>query len=399
MRQTRFVLLAATVMIGCAQPALAEGTADQAAAAAPAPAPVPAPAPAPAKKPPSELEKIWKVPTLYKNDKSDGLNELRIVGRLHLDNYVVDSDVGNADDFVVRRARLGLRARLFRKLDVNVQGDFNLEGGTAPFYTRLTDAYAAWKFSDEATLTVGKQSTAFTVDGATSGNSLITIDRGNINQNFGVPNEYATGVTLGGKHGKWTYKAGVFSGGAENGEFGRFNGGAVAIVQLGYDLGSVIGVKKAVLKGEYLHANINANSNLFRTLSDVGALSLAIDDGTWGLTLEGVLANGALTQSDGKGFMIMPWYNLSKQVQLVGRFTHMTSDANNGLRFSRYENVPTNNRRGDRYNEVYAGVNWYIHGHNLKLQTGLTYANMRDRANDGGRYDGINWTTGFRISW
>jgi phosphate-selective porin OprO/OprP len=392
LRPSRFPLFVAATLAGSAQIAHAETAAEQVAA------PAPTPAPAPAKKPPSELEKIWAVPTLYKNDKSDGLNEIRIVGRFHLDNYVIDSDLGNANDLVVRRARLGLRAKLFHKLEANVQGDFNLEGGPAPFYTRLTDAYLAWKFSDAATLTVGKSSTEFTVDGATSGNRLITIDRSNINQNFGVAQEYLPGVTLGGKSGKWSYKAGVFSAGRNGGEFGDFTGGYAFVGSLGYDLGSAIGVKKAVLKGEYLYHKPNARANLLPNYEHVGALNLTLDDGNWGLTAEGVIADGALGQSDGHGLMVMPWINFSKQFQLVGRFTHMKSDANNGLRFSRYENVVTN-RRGDRYNEAYAGLNYYIHSHNLKLQTGLSYANMRDRANDGGRYDGINWTTGFRVSW
>jgi phosphate-selective porin OprO/OprP len=44
-------------------------------------------------------------------------------------------------------------------------------------------------------------------------------------------------------------------------------------------------------------------------------------------------------------------------------------------------------------------MNYYLYGHKLKLQTGLQYADMRDRAADGGKYTGWSWTTGFRISW
>jgi phosphate-selective porin OprO/OprP len=55
--------------------------------------------------------------------------------------------------------------------------------------------------------------------------------------------------------------------------------------------------------------------------------------------------------------------------------------------------------RGDPYNELYLGANYFLYGHQLKLQTGLQMAHMRDRANDGGAYSGVSWTTGLRIGW
>jgi phosphate-selective porin OprO/OprP len=55
--------------------------------------------------------------------------------------------------------------------------------------------------------------------------------------------------------------------------------------------------------------------------------------------------------------------------------------------------------KGDEYQEIYAGLNYYLYGHKLKLQTGLTYSMMEDSANDGGKYDGWTWTTGVRLSF
>ena len=55
--------------------------------------------------------------------------------------------------------------------------------------------------------------------------------------------------------------------------------------------------------------------------------------------------------------------------------------------------------RGDRYHELYAGANYYFYGHKLKLQTGVQFADMDDRAGDGGAYSGISWTTGLRVGW
>ena len=38
-------------------------------------------------------------------------------------------------------------------------------------------------------------------------------------------------------------------------------------------------------------------------------------------------------------------------------------------------------------------------GHKLKLQGGIQFADMRDRANDGGAYSGVAGPSGFRMSW
>ena len=55
--------------------------------------------------------------------------------------------------------------------------------------------------------------------------------------------------------------------------------------------------------------------------------------------------------------------------------------------------------RGDEYKELYLGANYYFYGHRLKLQTGVQFADMNDRANDGGAYSGVAWTTGLRVGW
>lgn len=86
----------------------------------------------------SLFDPLWKAATLHKDDKAPLLNELRLTGRLHLDNYVLDAEQGSASDLVARRARLGARARLFDNLEAAVEGDFDLEGG--PVFTRLTAA-------------------------------------------------------------------------------------------------------------------------------------------------------------------------------------------------------------------------------------------------------------------
>lgn len=68
------------------------------------------------------------------------------------------------------------------------------------------------------------------------------------------------------------------------------------------------------------------------------------------------------------------------------------------IRFSNCESAVLPGR-GNEYNEYYLGLNYFIYGHKLKVQTGLQYVDMNDRPNDGGAWHGVSWTTGLRVSW
>jgi phosphate-selective porin OprO/OprP len=96
--------------------------------------------------------------------------------------------------------------------------------------------------------------------------------------------------------------------------------------------------------------------------------------------------------------MAMPFVNVTDKVQLVGRYTFLRSDGENGVRLNTYESRVASGR-GDRYRELYIGVNYFFYAHKLKLQSGLQFADMDDRARDGGEYSGMSWTTGVRVGW
>jgi len=110
------------------------------------------------------------------------------------------------------------------------------------------------------------------------------------------------------------------------------------------------------------------------------------------------IASGYLGQSDLKAFQAMPFFNFGPELQFVGRYTAISSTDPNGIRLATYESrvVPG---RGDRYDELYLGANYYFYGHRLKVQTGLQFADMDDTANDGGAYSGTSWVTGLRVGW
>ena len=127
-------------------------------------------------------------------------------------------------------------------------------------------------------------------------------------------------------------------------------------------------------------------------------INFRFDDTSWGARGEFTAASGYLGQSDLWGVQAMPFYNVTDKLQGVARYTYLQSEHPNGVRLATYESRVVTGR-GDQYNEIYLGANYYFYGHRLKLQTGVQFADMDDQANDGGAYSGVSWTTGLRVGW
>lgn len=356
--------------------------------------------PAPEK---SIYEKIWGLAVLYKNDDAPFLQELSLVGRQQNEWYYFDADQGQDDDWINRRTRIGLKAKLLGTITAHVETDLDLQDHD-PIYNKLTDAYLRWSPSKEFNLTVGKHGVKFTHDGSTSSTQLITIDRSNIANNFWFPEEYIPGVSVNGELGNWLYNVGYFTSGEASPEFGDFNAGSFGLVSVGYNFADALNVDKAILRLDYVYqdehpGNTRGTPNPFtRNHEQVASLNFMYENGPWGLGTDLVGSKGYRGQPDLFGLQIMPSYYLADGWQLVLRYTYIDSDGNNGIRLARYENQIVTGR-GDEYNEIYFGVNKYFYGHKLKWQTGVQYTTMDDNADDGGEYDGWGVTTGIRISW
>ncbi len=376
-------------------------------------------------------DSVWNSLTLYKNQDSFLLNEFRIVGRAHFDEYGEDSNLGWDQDWIVRRLRIGGVATFVQNLTLHVEVDLNPQnpGGAlyvpSPAYQRLTFASLAWKFSDALTVTVGKHPAQFTLDGGTTSNDLLTIDRNNLSNNLWFTAAFFSGVSLSGKIGAFQYHTGLFSGGSyfeaqspfedSSKEFGNFNGSNFWLASAGYDFAGRLGVRKALLRADFVYNPPDSQDNT-KNFNAVGSLNFQFDAGRWGFSTDTAIGSGSLGQSDVWGAVVMPWFNITKKLQLAGRYTYISSAEPDGIAFSRYANVQAVNdnangtvktnsfrkvstQRGDEYNEVYLGVNYYLYGNQLKLQTGWNYSWMKDSARNGGDYNGWGWTTGLRVSW
>jgi phosphate-selective porin OprO/OprP len=340
-------------------------------------------------------ESLWELPTLYKGDGF--IKEFRITGRFHGDVYSIDSAQGYDSDWVVRRLRAGTLIKLQGNLEIKAEVAFDPQNDN-PAYIGFTDLYIKWKQSDALAITVGKQGMPFTLDGATSSNNLQVLERSNLANNFWFGQEYFSAVSVSGKINEWQYYLGVASNDV-NEEFGDFDASYFGVASIGYDFAKTLGAKKALLRLDYVYQDTDPNSSGTRNFEHIGSLNFQYDQGQWGVSTDVTGAVGSGTQSDAWGVSVMPWYKITDKLEVVGRYTHLDSSDPDGLRLNgRYEGRIVSGR-GDQYDEAYVGLNYYICGHKLKIQTGWTYATMEDSANNGGRYDGWAWTTGLRFSF
>ena len=343
----------------------------------------------------SIYDKIWSLAKLYHNDGAI-VQDVSFTGRAQLDYNHLESNVGDNDAWEVRRLRAGLKVKFLDKWLLHGEVDFANQDFEDTSYRRMTDIYLSYTASDAFVFTLGKHSVKFTLDGGTSSKELTAIDRSNLANNLWFSEEYAPGVSVAGKVRRWQYFLGWFSSDG-NPEFGNFDAGTFLLTSVGYDFAEQLRADKAVLRLDYVHQTPDEGNEATRPFENIGSLNFNLEKGRFGLGADFSAGQGYGKQGDVRGFTVMPSWHASKNVQLVLRYTQLHGD-DNAIRFARYESHVTSGR-GDRYREVYAGANWYLYGHKLKLQTGIQYATMDDSRHDGGDYDGWSLVSGLRVSW
>jgi phosphate-selective porin OprO/OprP len=142
----------------------------------------------------------------------------------------------------------------------------------------------------------------------------------------------------------------------------------------------------------------DADNTFTRQLEHVASVHVRFEEDRWGLRADVSRGDGYLGQGDMRALLVMPFVNITGRLQAVGRYTLIDSDDANAIRLGAYESRLVSGR-GDEYRELYLGANYYLYGHRLKVQTGLQWADMNDRENDGGAYAGLSVTSGIRVGW
>jgi phosphate-selective porin OprO/OprP len=369
-------------------------------------------------------DRAWSAFTLHKDEDNQILQEFSLQGRLHVQSIYGESngdsfntsdykDAGNdetvwGEDFEARRARFGFKSKWFQtwKLDgmINVDVDGMDNTGSDTLYKDIYDLMLTYAPSDAFNLSAGKTKVKFTREQETSSNNILTLERSLLSNTL-FPGEL-TGIWTSGKGiaGGWLYELG-FYGNDRQREFSDMDGGEIILAKIGYDYAEKAGFDTAVAS---VHFMTNSEPNYKPTntpeyttgtspnFKNSIAITNDISQGRFGLVTDVLFASGDGSQSDVMGITLIPSYYIAQGLQLVGRLQVATCEDSNDLRVpSRYERlVSGDDERGNTYASAYAGLNYYLYGHKLKLMNGIEYSHL-----GGGDYDGYTFMSGLRFSF
>ena len=349
---------------------------------------------------------LWDLATLYKDDHNPILQEFKLRGRYQGQYHITDGQGGldTQDDWEDRRSRFGFDAKMFDK-KIEIRADFQSNDGFRDIYDGLVDAYVRWKPSDAFQLTVGRTKPLIGYyDWLQSTNAQPTFDRSQIFNQLSV--DRAAAITLEGKVQQFTWQTGVYSNSLDpdrnsfDQAFGEFNGGYSFSLGVGYDFSKALDVKKADFRIDYLHSDREVDSDVLNRYDDIVSSTFWVQDGDWSVVVEGFYAAGG-DGNDGDvfGAFIQGTYDIvPKTLQLVGRYSFSAGDGEQSLRRqTRYESLVVNGR-GDSYNALYLGAQYFIYGDKLKFLAGAEYSQL-----DGGpaasEFEGVTYQAGIRFSF
>jgi len=347
------------------------------------------------------LDRAWSAATLYKNPGNPILEEFDLTGRAQFDYFNVDSDRGDNDFFEIRRIRMGVDTFwMNRSIELKATLDTALRSYNAEevFYNRMTDMYVNIHFNDAFNLRAGKFEPHFGYDREFSDNTQKFFERSFFDDQVfnNTGNDYASGVSLSGKVGKWGYQAAMFSDNVDK-ELGQFNGGQSYLAEISYDFSKDLHAEKALWVLDFMHMNNNRNSNVFNTMNNAVATYFDYQDGAFGLVAQLGYGNGVNTKGDIYELMIMPTYLITKQLELVLRYQLGLASQDNGITTLNRQEKTIGKFTGDSDNLVYLGLNYYIYGQKLKLMAGEQYDNLSGGTGKKAGFEGWTSLVGLRL--
>lgn len=365
--------------------------------------------------PESTLDRLWSLPVLYQDNSNPALQEFALIGQLQL-QYASGFDddnpcgtrycpeAGNWGDIEVRRFRFGAKARFLEMMKFHTLVD--LEPDFEPrIYKRLVETVLTCAPHETLQLSAGKTELKFTREQEISSREILTFERSQlVNMFYGGE---LTGAWVSGRNvgGRWFYEAGAYANDRRD-EWPDFNGGTILLGKLGHDLTRQTGLERAEAGIHYLHNTEPGYQGDPRDpasppYSDCISLYGDFTEGRFGLLTQLFWGDGEAGRPDACGISLLPTWFLTERLQWVGLFELAGSREDNGILLpSRYEGQAPGlgDKSGDLYFSAYSGLNYYLHGHKLKLMTGVKFAALSG-GSGGGDYDGWTWLAGMRVAF
>lgn len=322
------------------------------------------------------------------------VDQFKVIGRYQGQYHWTDADQSKEDSYETRRWRLGVEAKLFDE-KVFFRHNWNIDGldddGDDVEFESIYELLVAVNLTDDLKLTLGKQKPLITREYRLSSKKIITFERSAlVNQLFP---DAAWGISLDGKSDKLSYMVGGYAA-SFDGEYNEWfdsSGGMFFLASLGYDMTGIcpIGKDSADLRLDYSYTDESG----VPAPGAQNVVSLNYDGTNGNFRLIWDILGGFGNGTDVFGVVVLPSYHLTEKFEVVGRYQYGDGDVR--LQ-SRYEGRVVNSRNVTNYHAFYAGLNYYICDHNLKLMAGVEYATADSRGGSEG-YDGFTYFTGVRL--
>ena len=349
------------------------------------------------------------------------IQAVKFFGRLQVQFAAIDGEGYDGDDFAdtfdeIRRMRFGAEVKALKyfkiKANANFENDSTPSGGDRDIgYDSLDSALVSFNAGallgggalDSLTINAGRHKLDLTHEVHESSKKIKTVERSAV-ANKVYPGRM-TGITVDAAKGNVSGRVGIFSTEASN-EFATSTDGLAFYASGTYELGN-----GDEIIGDFLY-NDASGSDDNEIRDNVGtalyewaiALSYLAERDRWEFLLQGTLGdNGDLSNSSRSGtfwgFVAMASYDvLADKLEAVARYSYQGAEEDQGIRAnSRYLRRDHGGNvmggYGDQHHSIYAGLNYFLCGHNAKLMGGLELETLETV---GGDVDALTWWLAFR---
>lgn len=318
-------------------------------------------------------------------------------------------------EYQSRRFRLGTEIEMSG--DLTLTASINVSDGSGGagshglaygvFFDDWDELNLVWKPSDEFYVLLGKAKQKITVENEMSSNNILTIERSAITS--AVISNKPWGVAVGFEALGLSHEVGGWVTGADRDSTGErydwagFDSRGSLTYRNSFDLSEdtkvQFGYQFTNNSDGSVSPHARADENLGSAFEHVVSLGTVSEFGRFGLITDVIyaangLATGALPAGyDTAGVVIMPYYNITDDLQFVTRYAYMGEGREQ--RPQRYDARQT----VEGYHTFYAGLNYYLCRNNLKLMAGYEYASGDLYGSASDTVDTGTWMLGVRTSW
>ncbi|NNM29897.1 MAG: hypothetical protein HKO57_10260, partial [Akkermansiaceae bacterium] len=367
----------------------------------------------------------WLGTPIYESKDNPLLQSVKFFGRAQLQYAYVDGEDVNGDDFSadfdeIRRLRLGTEVKFLNyfkaKVNANLEDDNSPKGQDRDIqYSSLDEARVSFDIKkafgagalDGLTLNYGRHKVKMSQEVHTSSKKIKTVERSApANKIYPVR---MTGATLDASQGNWAAALGLFTT-DDSRELASWNAGAALY---GSATVEVAEGHEVILDFLWNDANGDAGDNRVADNNDYDlyewALSAAwVASGPrWEVLVNGMVGdNGSQSkmarEGNFYGLVVMPSYEIVEdRLEGVLRYSYQGAEEDQGIRtnsryFRRDHGGNVNSGRGDEHHSIYAGLNYFLCGHEAKFMAGVELESLDTPGAGDGDADGVTYWLAFR---